>query len=145
MIILLIINELYFLSCTKKQYSNFLQSKSKFKVVNYISVDCSACFNVIKVWYTLFEKNKLPDNVNVCFITYGEQKDVFSYYLDKLDDNPFGFYEEINQEFISLNPIKDLKFYKTVLINEKNEVLLIGNPFDNKAVMDKYIKMGVIQ
>jgi len=93
----------------------------------------------------LFEKNKLPDNVNVCFITYGEQKDVFSYYLDKLDDNPFGFYEEINQEFISLNPIKDLKFYKTVLINEKNEVLLIGNPFDNKAVMDKYIKMGVIQ
>ncbi|MGC9373953.1 MAG: hypothetical protein ACP5DQ_02800 [Bacteroidales bacterium] len=93
----------------------------------------------------IIKKNKLPDNFNVCFITYGEQKDVFSYYLDKLSDNPFSFYEDINNEFISISPIKDLEFYKTVLLNENNEVLLVGNPFDNKVIMDKYKKLGVIQ
>lgn len=111
---------------------------AKKRIVTYIDISCEACLNNFSFW------NK--------FIHESEQKNIECQYLIHINGNQkslpairkLGFHHPVlldsNSIFIEKNDLWDKRF-QTALLNEKNEVVLIGDPTVNERLKELYMNV----
>ncbi|WP_281299290.1 hypothetical protein [Flavobacterium limnophilum] len=119
-----------------KKHTNPLSRK--IKIVTVINGSCGACVIELKKWKDYM---RTVDTSQVGFI-----------YLIQSEDDLFTF-KELNRDFIKLsypyfydikkaitkaNKLTDNMAYHTFLLNNKNEVILVGNPNKDKKIFDQY-------
>lgn len=120
-----------------------LQSNSLI-IYTSINTSCANCLLSFKNWG---EFEGLMKNNNILFIPICHSKDDFDllkYLLEsgELESLHFPMYLDKKNEFLHSNKsLINKKNSITVLTNANNEILLSGNPFDSKALMEKYLKI----
>jgi hypothetical protein len=113
----------------------YVYRKNK-KIVTYIDVGCSACLINFSFWNKFIEEaqNKKIDCDYLVYINTGRESLAA---IAKL-----GFHHPVLLDtcrlFIKKNSIHDKRF-QTALLNEKNEVLLIGDPSVNEKLRELYM------
>ena len=120
-----------------------LISQSKVKIYSSLDITCSTCIDIMKQWDA--ESQKFNEfNVPLIFIarsdddfflfkySYEDTRTIpkfnFPLFLDYKDD----FFRQ--NEFMAHN-----KSFETVLTNQDNEIILIGNPLSSDEMMSLYL------
>jgi hypothetical protein len=106
------------------------------KIIIYVdSTDCTECRLHIQEWK--LKIRELNNRVNFIFIVnpknYKMAKAVF--YREKLESMLF---MDNNYEFKNKNKLPDDVRYHVFLLDEKNRVILIGNPVDNPPMWELF-------
>ena len=115
---------------------------SDYIILTYLDASCGNCIGDIKDWGTivpLFRKYSVPV-VLIC----GSDDDfaMFDYLCDlgKISFQ-YPFVLDINNKYLKNNEFMKLnEDFKTLLVNNHNEILLLGNPIRSKAIKDLYLK-----
>lgn len=105
--------------------------QSKFKIVTFIDASCSACLNNFSYWEAFIDESKLK-RCDCDFLVFVN--------IDKLEwmdirslKFTYPFIIDSTCQFVEKNCIYDKRF-QTFLVNEKNEVIVIGDPTVNKEL-----------
>lgn len=113
-----------------------------FRIVTYIdSSDCTACSLMLSQWTEFLDVINGVDSVNVDFIMIVEShdKEEISGIIARGD-----FKHKVaivaDSEFEKINKLPSKKSMRTLLLDEKNKVVLVGNPVSNPKVKDLYKK-----
>lgn len=112
----------------------------KLKIITFIDGDCSVCVDELQEWKKLLKKIDTAKVGFVCLINSNDKLITFER-LDSLEihlEHPY-FYDERDSLRIK-NAIPDDKLFQTFLVNEQNEVLLLGNPTRHKKMEALYLK-----
>lgn len=116
------------------------QSEIRFKLITYIDGDCSVCIAELYKWKEFLKINfDILENVQVMFVINSVNYPYFEYNVEKMDLGLPYYYDTINSYIIN-NKIEDFELY-TLLLNQENEVLLIGSPIDNPSMQELYKKV----
>jgi len=118
---------------------NFTSSKYKIICTGYM--ECSPCIaRLIECQKFLLNNKKLHEKIDVFFIVSGKKSDYFEY---QLEQNNFSFpiLYDSTSSFITNNGLENYD-KEVFLINEKNEIILVGSPFNN-TVLEKYYKQTI--
>lgn len=109
--------------------------QSKFKIVTFIDADCSVCLNNFSYWNTFINESnsKKYDCDFLIFVNINKSqwmnirtlKFAHSFIIDSAC------------QFVEKNQLWDKRF-QTTLINDKNEVIIIGDPTVNKELGELY-------
>jgi hypothetical protein len=110
--------------------------RAKKRIVTYIDISCSACLNNFSFW-DKFIKEAGIKNITCEYLIYingGEScleaiRQLTFYHPVLLDSSSV---------FIEKNSLWDKRF-QTALLNERNEVVLIGDPTVNEKLKDLYM------
>jgi hypothetical protein len=106
------------------------------KIATYIDIGCSACLNNFGFWNKFIEESK-SKNIHCDYLIYinGNKQTVHPI-------RQLGFHHPLlldtNSVFIQKNSLWDKRF-QTALLNEKNEVIIIGDPTVNEKLKDLYM------
>ena len=112
------------------------QIKSKRKIVTYIDISCSACLNNFSFWSQFIEKSD-KQNIDCEYLIFINGKINSLNAIRRLGfDYPVLF--DSTSIFIEMNQLWDKRF-QTALLNERNEVILIGDPTVNEKLKDLYM------
>lgn len=108
------------------------------KIVTYIDVGCSACLINFSFWNKFVEESE-NKGINCDYLIYintGKES------LEPI--NELGFHHPVLLDtgllFINKNNIRDKRF-QTALLNENNEVILIGDPSVNEKLRELYMNV----
>lgn len=113
------------------------------KIVVRLIGDCPSCIESIKIWKALSNVFKTK-NKNVKLVFYVEiiNEQRFNELSDQLNfadyvifDQKMGFF---NKNLLNFPYHLE---YQTFLLNEKNEVLIFGNPIVKKELIRKYLDL----
>jgi len=107
-----------------------------FKLVTYIDGTCSNCVLQLRAWEDYISKNA-TNNVEYIFYIYT----IDSYYIkETLKTLEFSqsVFLDSTDAFFKTNNISEEKIYQTFLLDQNNEVVLLGNPLYNKKLEELY-------
>ncbi len=104
-------------------FNDFISAK--WKVVRYINIDCSVCTAELKELDNIFPTME-NSNIELGAIVYGEQFQVFSYYLDKKGVR-FPVFFDSDNSFYSANKLNDNNRHHTFLVDENNRIIHRGS------------------
>lgn len=115
---------------------------SKLKIFSHIDASCGTCLESLKAWGELIpELNK--KNIQVHLICSSDNKfELLKYFFESKEINNFHHYLFLDHknQYINKNRFMlESKNFETVLTNENNEILLIGNPIFSKEMKGLYI------
>jgi hypothetical protein len=109
------------------------QRKSKRKLVTYIDISCSACLSNFSFW-NQFMKESDEQKIECEYLIFINGKINSLNAIRKLGfDYPVLL--DSNSIFIEMNQLWDKRF-QTALLNERNEVILMGDPTVNEKLKD---------
>lgn len=116
--------------------------KGKFTIVHFFTADCDKCVNeLITIKNTLNNTSELK-NVNLIFIASAPTK---TYLMEAMKKTNFYYPIVYEKEYYSFKRTNNLLIsedvYNTMLLNDKNEVLLFGSFYDNKKANSLYRKI----
>lgn len=131
-----------------KPFSNYKKdslsiSKSKFKIYSHINASCGSCIDQVESWNNLsidFNEYQVPI-VLIC-TTY-DNFNLFRYMCDsgKIKGFIYPFFLE-KRAVYELNEFnEESSHFQTVLTDENNTILAIGNPVLSKEVYNKYMEL----
>ena len=116
------------------------------KLVVYAdSLECTVCaINHINSWKPLINYAKrFDDRLRFCFIFSPQKKDLFDTKLlivRQMFDYPILL--DTLREFEKLNPhLPKNRAFHTFLLDENNNVILVGNPLHNKKIEEMFYKI----
>ena len=117
--------------------------KSELKIYSYVDASCATCIENIKSWAKL-----IPDftKYDVSIILIFGSKDEFELIKHlceskKVNDFPFPFFFDKKNKYLKLNKFMEHNTtFQTVLVNNNNRILLLGNPTHSKEITDMYLK-----
>ena len=113
--------------------------KSKYKICTCIWSDCRSCLYELIEWQSLIDSFKVIGNVNFLFYTYTSDYDMFIQELYPEISFHYPIILDTLNLFCTLNNINPQnKLCNTFLLDEDNEVILIGNPIMGKAIKQLY-------
>lgn len=117
--------------------------QASYKVVTFVDGGCSVCIPELKHWNTFInEVQEITDQVAFHVYVYaGNENDFQEDVINKVGYEYPWIHDEASSYLKETN-IHD-KLYYTALLNEKDEVVLIGNPFTpfvNEPLRDLYKK-----
>jgi len=116
-------------------------TSSNYKIICTGYMECSPCVaRLIECKKFLLNNKKLQKKIDVFFIVSGQKSDYFDY---QLEHNSFSFpiLYDSTSSFLIKNGLEN--YDKSVfLVNEKNEIILVGSPFNN-PVLEKYYKQSI--
>jgi hypothetical protein len=120
-------------SCT-----NFIKSRSQYKIVTYTNIYCEACWNNALLWKkNLKYFNEYPQVNFYCYV-YATLDDFVLKNLEaKLD---FPVFLDTRERFKRVNHLGNDPQKLTFLLNSDNKIILIGPPF-TKEMRDKYLSV----
>ncbi|MFI3261435.1 MAG: hypothetical protein R3Y26_00865 [Rikenellaceae bacterium] len=125
----------------RSEYQNI--SKLSFKVVNFLDGDCSTCLMKIDYWKEFVEKMKLDGVSNIPVVMYAFsslEENLRDYMKQEWNDQNYYWQFDKDKSFIKTNKLHDLRF-QTVLLDQNNNVILIGDPLLNPKLGDLYKKV----
>jgi len=128
-----------------KDLTDPLKSKAPLKIYTLINVSCSPCFLKLEKWDKLQAEIKAIRPVAI--IPLCDSKDNFEmirflFESERIPKNQLALVLDLDGKFIKQNstlisPVGEL----TALTDENNNILLTGNPIENKDDKDKFLKM----
>lgn len=108
----------------------------KERIVTYIDITCSACLNNFSFWDKFIKETKTK-NITCEYLIYINGGESCLKAIRQLT-----FYHPVLLDscsvFIERNSLWDKRF-QTALLNERNEVVLIGDPTVNEKLKDLYM------
>jgi len=114
-----------------------MPARKQLKIVTYINGDCYACVKELAEWKGFF----INDSSRVQFLFFFSSLDTahfFSYVKEHFDFGYPLFYDK-ESEYLTKNNIKKYdKMFQTFLLDKNDSVVLVGNPFLNKRLMNLY-------
>lgn len=128
-----------------KDLSDPLKSNAPLKIYTLIDVSCSPCFLKLEKWDKLQAEIKAISPVAIIPVCYSKDNFEtirFLFETEKIPQNQLPLVFDLDNKFREqnanlVNPLGQL----TALTDENNNVLLTGNPLDDKDDKDKFIKM----
>lgn len=111
-----------------------------YQIVTYVDATCGACLKDLEFW-NAFTKEIKEKKISVELKMFVYSND-FKEFQDSVVTSLHLTYPWISDrkaEFPTVNRIPDKKF-QTALLNNKNEVVLVGYPVTNLAMRKLYIK-----
>ena len=128
-----------------KELSDPLKSNASLKIYTLINVSCSPCFLKLEKWDKLQAEIKAIKPVAiipVCVAKDNFEMIRFLFESEKIPKNQLPLVFDLDSKFIQknsalVNPLGEL----TALTDQNNNVLLTGDPLENKDDKDKFIKM----
>ncbi|WP_085537478.1 DUF1573 domain-containing protein [Massilibacteroides vaginae] len=112
------------------------------KVLVYVdSLGCTSCKLQLDRWKQFISYTDSVTNRTVSFLFFIHAKDYKEIrYLLKRDGFNYPVCLDIDDSLNKLNQFPSEMTFQTFLLNEKNEVEVIGNPIHNLAVKELYLK-----
>jgi hypothetical protein len=115
----------------------FSDLKQKYKHISivYLKDSCSPCYPKFKQWLKKINLINPPDDYAVLFVIHSESYDVFfrnSGDFELLNLYFFTFLDKDNHFFDSNSNIPDWIYESGFMINDKNEMKMVGAPFFNE-------------
>ena len=80
------------------------------------------------------------EEVDIIFIAEGGSPDIVTVFIDKGNTISFPIFFDTQKDYIKLNQLDEFPEKKCVLINEKDEIILVGSPFETQELLGKYIQ-----
>lgn len=128
-----------------KDISDPLKSNAALKIYTLIDVSCSPCFLKLQKWDKLQDEIKAIGPVAIIPVCYSKDNFEMIRFLfesEKIPQNHLPLVFDLDNKFRKqnatlVNPLGEL----TALTDENNNVLLTGNPLDDKDDKDKFFKM----
>jgi len=121
-----------------------LYSKWK-KIYKYITIvslqaSCSTCYSKYIEWQTKMDSVNKCDDYTVLFIVRGENFKDFVGKLSKIDmvKNRYYFVIDPENKFMRYNNIPEWIIESSILIDDKNRIKLIGEPYANPQMTDLF-------
>lgn len=116
-------------------------TSSRYKIICVGYCDCSPCVARLIDCENFLQSNKdFQKKIDVFFIVFSQKSEYFDY---QLEHNNFSFPVLYDSTFSFLIKNDLGNHDKSVfLVNKKNEIVLVGSPFDNR-VIEKYYKQSV--
>lgn len=121
---------------------DYLIPSSHHKILIYVdSLGCTSCKLQLKQWKQFIHYTDSVTNKTVPFLFFINAKDYQEIiYLLKQDEFNYPVCIDIGDSLNKLNHFPPEITYQTFLLNENNEVKVIGNPIHNLAVKELYLK-----
>ncbi|WP_420400759.1 hypothetical protein [Flagellimonas sp.] len=132
-----------------KVYAPFLEyvsdsvkmSKSHCKIYTYVNASCPTCIEKIKMWDDFVDK-AIQNNVPVFMIFHSDDNFELLKHLSEsglIEDFKFPFFLDTEGIYTKNNPfMKDNVHMETVLTDQSNKILLIGNPLYSSDIANSY-------
>ena len=117
---------------------NKLYEKKNLTIISFIDGNCSICINDLIAWKAFIEEMKALNNIDYIFIVNTIDYDGFSNYVKKEINFPFTLVNDENNSFVERNKLSSIKFFQTFLIDDKNVIILCGNPIYNQKLKQLY-------
>jgi len=123
-----------------------LSSAKRYKIVHFFTADCNECINELAYIQSFLETNPATEVIDLIFIASGPTKYYVAEAVEKIKFSYPTFYEKQYFSFKLLNNLPlDQDVYNTMILNDKNEVLLFGSYFSNqkaKKLFSEILKCG---
>lgn len=118
-------------------------SNAKFKIYSHINASCPTCVLDIKLWNSIiteFEKFKVPV-ILICESDDNFELIKYIHETGEIKDFSYPLFFDIKKEFFKQNKfMKESQHFETVLTDNENNILLLGNPIRSKEMRDMYLK-----
>jgi hypothetical protein len=128
-----------------KDLNDPLKSNAPLRIYTLIDVSCSPCFLKLEKWDKLQAEIKAIKPVAIIPVCYSKDNFElirFLFETDKITRNQLPLVFDLDNKFRQQNPTLVNKLGQlTALTDEKNNVLLIGDPLDDKNDKEKFLKM----
>src|SRR5690606_39631739 len=107
-----------------------------YRIYSFINTSCGTCIDEIKLWESL-----VPDfieNKTAIFLIFGshDQFELIKHICEsgKLENFSYPFFLDVENKYINNNLfMNESKHFETVLTNQENEILLMGNPIHSRS------------
>ncbi len=126
-----------------KDTVDFSITRSDYKVVTYVdSTGCTSCKLQLPEWKRFMHEVDSMCGDNVQFLFYFHPKDVkeLLYYFRR-DKFMYPICLDMEDKFNKFNKMPDDMAFQTLLLNNENKVVAIGNPVNNPKVGEFYMQV----
>lgn len=119
-----------------------LQNKYRYKIYSHIDASCGTCLTSLESWNKLiseFNKRKIQV-VLVC--TTDDKFELLKYFFESKQVRNFThpLFLDHKNDFLKKNKFMNInKNFETVLTDNDNTIVLIGNPIMSKEIKDLYL------
>lgn len=117
---------------------------SNIKVCAFINASCGTCISKINEW-EIFANEVSKYNVPIMLICGANNYDRFEFIKYLCESGSvkgflYPFFLDQKNKYLELNSFMEKEeSFKTVLVNNENKILLMGNPIDNKKIKELYL------
>lgn len=121
------------------ELKNILTNNS-LKIVTYIDIDCSICILKLNFWRKFIQDiTQKGVRISILIYVHSTHKENLTSLMENIwpQDQPW-IYDQ-HKNFIIANELYDDHFH-SLLLNQKNEIILIGDPTLNKGMKKLFIK-----
>jgi hypothetical protein len=116
---------------------------SNFKIYSYVNASCGTCVSSINEWkHIILEFNNQYVSVILIFKS-DDNFELLKYLCEtgEIREFPYPFFFDKNKEFPKINSfILKHKHLQTILVDENNKILLLGNPIQSSKIKELYMK-----
>jgi hypothetical protein len=120
-----------------KSYS--LKNKG-IKIVSYIDGNCGKCIEEVFKWKQLTTKNKVFDKVDIIFFINSMDFESLISFIEFKEPFPLPLINDKENVFFSRNGLADNKMFQTFMLDQNNNVLIVGNPMLGDKILQLYIR-----
>ena len=112
--------------------------RAPFKIVTFIDGDCGICSSKLAFWRDFVDSLRQKEGVNVPVLVYAYARkgEFFLEITENLKYNGIWLYDH-DQRFVVENELSE-SLWQTVLVDQEDKILLIGDPVWNKALQKLY-------
>jgi hypothetical protein len=110
-----------------------------YKIVTYINGDCGSCVMQINSWQRVLNMLKYNNKAKFIPIIYTTDINLFKRKMAPKIKISHPFYFDFKDEYITINKLyKYNEQFYTFLLNDNNQVILVGNPVYSPKLMKLY-------
>lgn len=118
-------------------------SNAKSKIYSHINASCPTCVLDIRLWNNMitdFEKLMVPI-ILICDADDNFELIKYIHEIGEIKSFSYPLFFDIKKEFFKQNNFMNVSpHFETVLTDNENNILLLGNPIRSKEVRDMYLK-----
>jgi hypothetical protein len=115
-------------------------TNNNLKIVTRINGNCYPCLSQLNHWKKLIEEISSEYQISFYIFIVADDYEIFNSINEKEIHFDYPFIYDRNDEFYRINKLPQKSAFHTMLLTEKNKVILIGNPIGNIALKDLYVK-----
>lgn len=114
--------------------------KANYKIYTLINASCGTCIRKINYWANFSRELKIPI---VLIFRSDDRFELLRYISSSKEINtfPYPFFLDKKSELMNLNKfMKESDDFQTILTDENNTILLMGNPMNSENIKELYLK-----
>jgi len=115
----------------------------EYKIYTNIDVSCGTCIKSISKWNKFYNSLDRDKTSIVLVCNSSDRFESFMFFCEdevSIEDTSFPFIFDFNNEFKKINGFMQVDFqYETVLTDNENRILLLGNPIYSEKIRQLYL------